>query len=66
MLTLLALRALAASMDEETRNLACAGAIARHSAVWAACGCNPLTLPLHVAALATVYAGHDEAGCNNS
>ena len=59
MLTLLALRALAGAMDDDTRDLAHTGAVLRHGAVWGACGCNPLTLPLHLAAIAVVYAGHE-------
>jgi hypothetical protein len=27
----------------------------RHGVVWMACGCNPLTLPLHVAAVEAFY-----------
>jgi hypothetical protein len=30
-------------------------ALVRHSAVWIMCGCNPNTLPLHVAMLKYVY-----------
>ena len=59
MLTLLALRAIAGAMDEDMRQAACAGAIIRHGIVWTACGCNPLTLGIHAAAIATVYGGHD-------
>jgi hypothetical protein len=60
MLTLLAFRALASAMDDDTRQIACAGAIIRHGAVWAACGCNPLTIGIHAAAIAIVYGDHEE------
>ena len=59
-LTLLAFRSLASAMDEDTRQAACAGAVLRHSVVWGMFGCNPATLPLHVAAIALVYGGHDK------
>jgi hypothetical protein len=30
-------------------------AVMRHGIVWAACGCNPMTWPLHMAMIRAVY-----------
>jgi hypothetical protein len=62
MLTLIALRALADAIGPETPTWKAArgGAVIRHGVVWAAFGCNPLTLPLHIAAVAYVYGGEHQ------